>query len=204
MPTVVAMADTHGYQADLVVPDGDVLVHAGDLTTTGTLEELAEVDAFLASLPHRHKIVIAGNHDWCFQREPDEARRVLRSAVYLQDEAVTIEGLRFYGSPWQPWFLDWAFNLQRGRQLADKWALIPERLDVLITHGPPKGYGDRTWRGERVGCADLLRRVRDVQPRWHLFGHIHEDPGAWEEGATRFVNVTTNECACGPTTLEIA
>jgi len=203
MPTLVAMADTHGYHRDLTVPDGDILVHAGDLTQTGSLEELAEVDAFLAALPHRHKIVVAGNHDWCFQRTPERARRVLRSAIYLEDEAITLEGLRIYGSPWQPWFLDWAFNLQRGPELADKWAQIPDDTEVLITHGPPRGIGDRTRRGEHVGCDDLLQRVRVVRPRLHVFGHIHEDGGVWQEAETRFVNATTAECESGPVVIEL-
>ena len=203
MPTLVAMADTHGYHRDLTVPDGDILVHAGDLTQTGSLEELAEVDAFLAALPHRHKIVVAGNHDWCFQRTPERARSVLRSAIYLEDEAITLEGLRIYGSPWQPWFLDWAFNLQRGPELADKWAQIPDDTEVLITHGPPRGIGDRTRRGEHVGCDDLLERVRVVRPRLHVFGHIHEDGGVWQEAETRFVNATTAECESGPVVIEL-
>jgi len=190
---IVAMADTHGYHQNLLVPDGDILVHAGDLTQTGTLDELEQVNDFLASLPHRHKVVIAGNHDWCFARQPVKARRILDAAVYLEDEAVVLDGIRFWGSPWQPWFLDWAFNLRRGAALAEKWALIPANTDVLVTHGPPQGFGDTVSRGERVGCEDLLARLRQVQPKLHLFGHIHEDRGSWKLGATLVVNVTTAE-----------
>src|SRR6266545_2807137 len=190
MPTIVCVSDTHGRHADTVVPAGDVFVHAGDLTRHGLLEEVAEFDAWLASLPHRHKVVVCGNHDWCFQRAPDEARRRLRHAVYLQDEAVAIEGLRFYGSPWQPWFLDWAFNLARGPDLAAKWALIPDDTDVLVTHGPPVGILDLTKRGDRTGCVDLLERVRIVRPKLHVFGHIHEAAGVARFGATLFVNAS--------------
>ncbi|WP_224361015.1 metallophosphatase domain-containing protein [Hyalangium versicolor] len=192
MLTLVAMADTHGYHDDLTVPEGDILIHAGDLTRGGSLEEMAEVNAFLARLPHRHKIVVAGNHDWCFQETPAEARAVLTAATYLEDEAVIIEGLKFYGSPWQPWFLDWAFNLPRGPELARRWAKIPQDTDILITHGPPLGFGDRV-AGERVGCEDLLTRVQQVRPKLHLFGHIHEDGGVWTEGPTTFANVTSDE-----------
>lgn len=201
MLTLVTMADTHGYHASLRVPPGDILIHAGDLTRRGSLDDLRDFDAFLASLPHRHKIVVAGNHDWCFQRDPMAARATLAHATLLQDEAVVLEGVRFYGSPWQPRFLDWAFNLPRGAPLAEKWALIPEDTDILITHGPPLGIGDRTWNGERVGCEDLLRRVRKLAPKLHIFGHIHEDGGVFRDGATVFVNATTNMCSSGPVPL---
>ena len=84
---IVAMADTHGYHDRLVVPDGDLLVHAGDITQRGSLDELAEFNDFLSRLPHRHKLVIAGNHDFCFQHQPEAARELLTAATYLQDEA---------------------------------------------------------------------------------------------------------------------
>jgi Icc-related predicted phosphoesterase len=186
--TIVCISDTHGRHDRVPVPDGDVLVHAGDLTGHGLLDEVSRFDDWLAGLPHRHKVVVCGNHDWCFQRTPDEARRRLRHAVYLQDEGVVVEGLRFYGSPWQPWFLDWAFNLPRGAELAAKWALIPDDTDVLVTHGPPAGVLDLTKRGDRPGCADLLDRVRVVRPGLHVFGHIHEARGAVVDGGTLFVN----------------
>ena len=191
--TLVLMADTHGYHRHLVVPPGDLLIHAGDLTQLGSLEELAEANRFLASLPHRHKIVIAGNHDFCFERTPAEARATLTAATYLQDEAVVVEGLKLYGSPWQPWFYDWAFNLPRGPALARKWALIPPDTDILVTHGPPYGIGDLTAGGERAGCEDLLKRVRELRPKLHVFGHIHEGAGVYRSGGTTFVNASTDE-----------
>jgi Icc-related predicted phosphoesterase len=194
MLRIVAMADTHGRHEELEIPEGDVLIHAGDMTHRGTLGELVEVNRFLARLPHRYKLVVAGNHDGCFEDEPGRARAVLTAATYLEDESVVIEGLRFHGSPWQPWFHGWAFNLPRGPKLARKWAGIPEDTDVLITHGPPLGFGDRSRDGARVGCEELLKRVRVVRPRLHVFGHIHEDGGLWTEEGTTFVNVTTDEC----------
>jgi len=190
MPTIVCVSDTHGRHEEVAIPDGDVLVHAGDLTREGWLEEVAQFDSWLASLPHKHKVVVCGNHDWCFQETPGQARALLRHAVYLQDEAAVVAGLRFYGSPWQPWFLDWAFNLPRGSELAAKWAMIPEDTEVLVTHGPPAGVLDLTKRGERPGCADLLDRVRAVRPRLHVFGHIHEAAGVIRDGETLFVNAS--------------
>ena len=204
---IVAVADTHLFTRDLVVPEGDVFVHAGDLCRGGWMKELERAAAWLASLPHRRKVVIAGNHDWTFARpsEREASRALLREAgvTYLEDSEATIDGARFYGSPWQPEFNDWAFNLPRGEPLADVWAKIPEGLEVLITHGPPKGFGDATTYGKGEGCADLLERVRAVRPRLHVFGHIHESGGAWTEGATTFVNCTTWECERGATVIDV-
>lgn len=195
---LVALADTHLFHEGLEVPDGDVLVHAGDLLRAGSLDELARAAGWLRSLPHRVKVVVAGNHELCLQKRPEEARALLEGFVYLEDAAATVEGLVFYGSPWQPIFRVWAFGARRGPELAAKWARIPERVDVLVTHGPPFGYGDRARPGHpggewHVGCVDLLARVRVVRPRLHLFGHIHQDPGRWEEDGISFANVTTAE-----------
>lgn len=203
---IVAVADTHLYHDELDVPAGDVFVHAGDLCRAGDLDELAVAVRWLAALPHRHKIVVAGNHDWAFLRDPRAARALVAPvATYLEDEAVTIEGARFWGSPWQPEFNDWAFNLPRGAALAEKWAKIPNGIDVLVTHGPPAGVGDRGPTPGRLGCEDLRTRVREVAPRLHLFGHIHQDGGFWtnaDEGIA-YANVTTWECERAPTVLDL-
>ncbi|HEX7666073.1 MAG TPA: metallophosphatase domain-containing protein, partial [Polyangiaceae bacterium] len=198
------VADTHLYQAELTVPEGDVFVHAGDMARAGDLDELAEVAAWIAALPHRHKIVIAGNHDWAFAKpdERDRARELFSFARYLEDDGVTIDGVRFWGSPWQPAFNDWAFNLPRGAALAEKWAQIPEGVDVLVTHVPPAKIGDRGPTADRHGCGDLRARVAIVKPKAHLFGHIHTDGGAWDIDGTLFANVTTWECERQPTVLD--
>lgn len=187
---IVCLSDTHDLHDRLQVPDGDLLLHAGDATMKGSLAQLEAFDRWLARQPHRHKVVIAGNHDWGWQETPARARSLLRSAVYLEDAETTIDGLRIWGSPWQPWFYDWAFNLPRGPAIAAKWALIPAGIDVLVTHGPPLGILDRTSRGEDVGCADLLAAVQRVRPRLHVFGHIHEGYGTVVRDGTRFVNAS--------------
>jgi predicted phosphohydrolase len=200
---IVAVADTHLFTEDIVIPEGDIFVHAGDMCRRGDLEELERAASWIASLPHRHKIVIAGNHDGLFAQDPPAARALFSSFHYLEDAELALEGLRFYGSPWQPEFNDWAFNLPRGEPLAAVWRKIPHGIDVLITHGPPEGIGDRSGMDARAGCADLLARVIEVAPRLHLFGHIHQDGGVWTRGSTLFANVTTWECERPPTVIDI-
>jgi predicted phosphohydrolase len=201
---IVAVADTHLFHEELAVPEGDVFVHAGDMCRAGTREELVLAASWIASLPHATKIVVPGNHDWFFAEQEETARALLGPTVtVLLDSGATIEGLSFWGSPWQPAFNDWAFNLPRGRPLAEKWALIPSATDVLITHGPPDGIGDHSSTGGRQGCKDLLERVNAVRPRLHLFGHIHEDGGTWSIGGTVFANVTTWECERAPTVIDV-
>jgi Icc-related predicted phosphoesterase len=188
---IVCLSDTHlRHAGGPAIPDGDVLVHAGDFTKSGTLPEVAAFDAFLATLPHPRKIVVAGNHDFLFQNDPGTARGALAHATYLEDSEVTIDGVRIWGAPWQPWFHDWAFNLARGDEIRARWDLIPAGIDILVTHGPPLGHGDALLDGQRVGCADLLDAIRRVQPRYHVFGHIHEGYGQTQEGPTTCINAS--------------
>jgi len=162
---LVAVADTHLYHDELRVPAGDVFVHAGDLLRAGTLDELRRATEWLTSLPHRHKVLVAGNHDRCFELQHAEAIRLLPGNIhYLQDEGVLIGGLRFWGSPWQPAYNGWAFNLERGRKLRSQWARIPTNTDILVTHGPPLGFGDRSPVQGRHGCGDLAARVSEIRP----------------------------------------
>lgn len=186
---LIIISDTHNHTA-FEVPNGDLLLHCGDFTMDGSVEEIAAFDRWLGSLPHPQKVVIAGNHEKAFERTPRAAHASLKNAHYLQDTAITIGNVLVYGSPWQPWFYDWAFNLPRGEALAAKWAQIPSGVDVLVTHGPPRGILDRTLRGEEVGCDDLRKAVERVSPLVHAFGHIHSGAGAVRRGRTLFVNAS--------------
>ncbi|MHA1167382.1 MAG: metallophosphatase domain-containing protein [Candidatus Hodarchaeales archaeon] len=188
---LIAIADTHGLHRSLEIPDGDVLIHAGDLTRHGTLDDVREFNDFLGTLPHSHKIVITGNHDFCFEKDREACEELLTNCIYLQDQEVIIDGIKFYGSPWQPWFYDWAFNLQRGPEIRAKWELIPKDTDVLITHGPPYGIGDVTFQKEHAGCEDLLEIVERTKPAVHIFGHIHEGYGITSNGTTTFINASS-------------
>ena len=186
-------SDTHTHRG-FSLPDGDVLIHAGDATSNGTLPEVSQFLAWFSAQPHRHKIFIAGNHDWLFARASDLASMVLvehPDVVYLQDSGVEIDGVRFWGSPWQPAFRDWAFNLPRnGPQLLAIWNKIPMGTDVLITHGPPYGVLDQVQGGEHLGCEALKLRHAEVKPRVHVFGHIHDGYGVAFAGSRVLVNAS--------------
>ncbi len=190
---LVLISDTHCHQ-DFHVPDGDALVHAGDTTGSGTRDQVRGFLDWFAAQPHRHKIFIAGNHDWLFQRDPAEAARLIQcrpGLAYLEDAELELEGIRFWGSPWQPEFCDWAFNLPRkGEALRRVWSRIPPGTDVLITHGPPYGVLDQVGAGEHLGCEELRARLAAVRPRLHVFGHIHDGHGVATAGGTVCVNAS--------------
>tara|TARA_R110002073_G_scaffold128374_2_gene274096 strand:- start:242 stop:643 length:402 start_codon:yes stop_codon:yes gene_type:complete len=117
---------------------------------------------------------------------------IMTNCIYLQDESVEIEGLKIYGSPWQPWFFNWAFNLRTPEELKEKWDKIPEDTDVLVTHGPPLGILDLTMDGLNVGCSELIKAVERIKPRAHIFGHIHEGYGDTMLDGCIFVNASIN------------
>jgi hypothetical protein len=225
----VAIADTHTSQPEL--PEGDVLLHAGDLTYRGTLPEVNGAAAWLQEQKYlkgfTHVIVIAGNHDWLFQKEPGVARQIMkeRGLIYLEDSGLTLEGsnilpgeitpgpgrITIYGSPWQPWFHDWAFNLHRGKPIKEKWDRIPPGVDILMTHGPPYEILDGVGRSnedispdddsafiQRVGCEDLLGTIRRLKPKIHVFGHIHASYGRIERDGTTFINASIMNEAYDP------
>jgi hypothetical protein len=176
----VCISDTHGFTEGLekTIPEGDVLIHSGDFTIVGESSDVIAFNAFLKKLPHKHKIVIAGNHDLSFdtatfdstyqrfgrgnKEDHRHAKDLLTNCTYLEDSAIQLYGIKIWGSPWTPWFYDWAFNIERGQECKSKWDMIPDDTDVLITHGPPLGYGDLCQSGQRAGCLDLLRTVQVV------------------------------------------
>lgn len=205
---VVCISDTHNVPMLGTlenIPQGDILIHAGDFTKRGKIHEVEKFNKFLGSLDHPHKVVIAGNHDIGFHEEsaqrlhhlnfvPEaEVKAVLTDCTYLQDSEVEILGLRIYGSPWTPVFYDWAFLKHRGDAINEIWKKIPKDVDILVTHGPPLGRGDVVNFGKtHAGCANLLDIVQNyVKPRYHIFGHIHEGYGCSSDGRTTFINAST-------------
>ncbi|NMO19359.1 metallophosphoesterase [Pyxidicoccus fallax] len=191
---LVLLSDTHMHHEALTVPRCDVLIHAGDFTRRGSRSDVEDFLRWFSLQDAREKVLVAGNHDFLCEEAPDLARDLIQKAGvhYLYDEEARIAGLRIWGSPITPRFGHWAFNRDRGSDIAAHWKHIPEGLDILITHGPPHGLGDRTWAGVDAGCEDLLARVRQVPPRLHVYGHIHEAHGEFSLPGlpTRFLNVS--------------
>jgi predicted phosphodiesterase len=206
---IVAISDTHEQHAQVVVPEGDVLVHSGDFTYLGKLQAVADFANWIGSQPHKHKVVIAGNHDLTFQSNyRDIVVNLLREKgiTYLEDSGCEIDNLLFYGSPWQPRFFDWAFNLDRGSpEIAQKWDMIPKDTNVLITHGPPYGILDSTTDNGSQGCGMLLERVMQLSKlKVHIFGHMHRDGGKMvEHEGVKFINAATCTDVYKPTNLPV-
>jgi len=189
---IVAISDTHGFQEQIKIPYGDILIHAGDFTRIGHPVEIIKFNDWLGRLPHKHKLIIAGNHDRLFEADPSFAKSLLFNATYLQDEEVIINGIKFYGSPWQPEFCNWAFNLPRdGEELKAKWAAIPDNVNVLITHGPPYAMLDKNLNGVFCGCKLLKDRVSNLSLlKHHIFGHIHLQYGVYPDPEALFINAS--------------
>jgi Icc-related predicted phosphoesterase len=158
--------------------------------------DLAAKQVFLASefkdwldrVPAEEVVLVAGNHDQSVEAWglPDGLR-----CHYLQDAEVELSGLRIWGTPWQPWFYDWAFNAPRRDDelfLATKFDAIPLGIDVVVAHGPPRGYGDLTRGGEHVGSTAMTRTLERVRPRLMVCGHIHPAYGRYRLAETEMVN----------------
>jgi len=203
---IVCISDTHQMHRNIEVPDGDVLIHAGDITGHGVERWVVDFNNWLGELPHKHKIVIAGNHDFIFENHPEHARSLITNATYLEDSGVEIEGFKFWGSPWSTEFGSWAF-MGNELRLADKYSKIPDDTNILITHGAPYGMMDevaRIWdrnEDKHVGSRALVRALQRLDHlRLHVFGHIHEAAGTWvnpQNGRT-FVNAATCDLSYHP------
>jgi Icc-related predicted phosphoesterase len=212
---LVFISDTH-LRHDFEIPKGDILIHAGDLTMMGSVEEVTRVSKWLKKVRvkggFKACVVIPGNHDWMAEKDPVFMRLMIEEAgcIYLQHQPAVVEGLRFFGSGYTPRFYDWALNVDRGAKLAALWSQIPDDTQILVTHGPPKGrldgcpradYSDygtygrqplRYWT-EHVGCADMRDRIANLKDlRIHAFGHIHR-PGV-EQGADGITYVNASTC----------
>ncbi len=202
---LVAISDTHNRHREMKLPEGDLLVHAGDVTTTGSLPEVEDFLAWFGAQPHRHKVWVAGNHDFLAEQIPDALETggplpcILPPGVtYLRDSLVEVEGLRVYGSPWQSDARKWAFWLPRdGDTIAERREAIPDGVDVLITHAPPLGIRDQgvataSYRDAHFGCPHLLAAVGRTKPRVHVFGHVHMGYGLTRLNGTDFVNAVNS------------
>jgi Icc-related predicted phosphoesterase len=193
---IVCISDTHFYPVTKEIPDGDILIHAGDLTSYGTIKQVAAAGNWLGRLPHPIKLVVPGNHDHLFEKDPTLARQVIgegKNGIEVLIHQMTVHhGLVFWGSPWSAKFQNWAFGLS-GSHAAAEWAKLPSGIDVLITHGPAEGILDSVrqkgnYAPEHLGEAHLRHWIRNHYLKLHVFGHIHDSHGQVEIDGTTHVN----------------
>ena len=201
MKKITFISDTHTKHDKVngFLPGGDILIHAGDLTGRGYLYEIDDFLKWFDKIDNYDtKIFIAGNHDFGFEDNPNQIKSLLteyKTVDYLQDDLLLVgkgdyeDMVKVWGTPWQPEFHNWAFNLPRGDKLKEKWDMIPVDTDILITHGPPFGKLDYVpYDNVNVGCEELMKRVQEIKPKIHVFGHIHEGFGYVFDGTTHFIN----------------
>jgi Icc-related predicted phosphoesterase len=189
---LVLISDTHCKYYQLTLPKGDVLVHCGDWEVFSSEAELNLFNNWLSALPFKYKVIIPGNHDCFVERNMIMVKETIVCAKILINEGTTIKGVKFWGSPYTPFFNNWSFMLPRER-IGEIWNLMPKKVDVLITHGSPYGILDVSplangEDGFHVGDFSLLKKVEEVQPKIHCFGHIHFSYGQFEKRGTKFIN----------------
>jgi Icc-related predicted phosphoesterase len=200
---VTFISDTHNKHKQVTssLPGGDLLIHAGDISSMGYKHEIQQFCKWFDSLDnYTVKTFIAGNHDFGFEKEPEMAKEIVGSYKwinYLQDSFLgygvdTENYVKIYGSPWQPEFHNWAFNLPKnGLELEQKWNDIPEDTDILVTHGPAFGYLDTIMgQYDNLGCELLTNRIKTIKPKIHVCGHIHSGRGYVFDGDTHFINAS--------------
>lgn len=202
---ITCISDTHTKhnKLDGFLPGGDILIHSGDLSSRGYLNEIEDFFKWYDKIDnYDHKIFIAGNHDFGFQDQLTEVKEILtnyQNINYIQDDLLVLgEGeleyndmLKIWGTPWQPEFFNWAFNLPRGEKLKEKWDMIPLNTDILITHGPPFGKLDYVRQNNiNVGCEELLKRIEEIKPKINIFGHIHSGRGIVFSEGTLYINAS--------------
>jgi len=211
---IVIISDTHSGHNQLQLPPGDILIHCGDFSKSRTKLNTKEYTDFLAwftSQQHRTKVLIAGNRDdfmhteVCHKyrgRSLEEIEKVQdlftknKDIIYLLDSGYKHSehgvSLNIWGSPWTRLYGKEGKAFQVSTQeLKQKWDLIPEDTNILITHGPPLGFCDQNLAKHHSGCPELLKTVNKVKPQVHMFGHIHEGYGIQDTADTLFINAAS-------------
>lgn len=199
------ISDLHNRHKEVTkdLPGGDLIICAGDISSMGYLHEIKNFCKWFEILPYDHCVFIAGNHDWGFQDSVEDCRKLLEEyggVDYLQDDLYLAgeewdsyqDKVKIYGSPWQPEFCNWAFNLPRnGEQLYQRWNNISEDTDILVTHGPAIGHVDQgIGRTDHLGCQLLANRIEVLKPKIHVCGHIHSAYGYKFYEGTHYFNAS--------------
>lgn len=187
---IIAISDTHGLHEALNLPKGDLIIHAGDISDHGTKEEVIDFLKWFANLDYTHKLFIGGNHDIFLDEYPVDLLELLPANVtYLNNNGTTINNLKFWGSPITPDLEGWAFGCNR-KDMAAHWQYLPKDIDILITHTPPLGILDKSRSHRSLGCKDLMDKVIELKPNFHIFGHVHASYGQVTITPTTFINAS--------------
>jgi Icc-related predicted phosphoesterase len=177
---IVCISDTHCGHDKLKMPEGDVLIHAGDFTYFGKPNQSEKFNEWLGTLPYKYKVVVAGNHE----NGQKSLEKELTNAIFLSQSETVIFGLKFYGTKF-------FWKCPTGNPYFD---LIPVNTDILISHGPPEGYFDGGH-----GCPSLLKKIKEIKPKLHVFGHVHSAAGngrgRTEDGLENTIFVNAANCA---------
>jgi Icc-related predicted phosphoesterase len=193
---IVCISDTHNRHKDIELPDGDILAVSGDFTLQGAEGEVERFNKWLGEIKskYKHVIVTPGNHERTFDPEmksySPKIKSLLTNCTYLEHSWAVIEGLVIFGTPYSPEFCGWAFSNKSPGQAENRWKDIPDNTDVLISHGPPHGFGDVTGY-ENVGCRELFKRIMQVKPKLVISGHIHEGYGIRQFEGVTIVNASS-------------
>lgn len=191
------ISDLHGYYPEL--DGGDLLIVAGDFTARDTLTELSKFKDWLSVQKYKKIITVAGNHDNLIEQRigiGDEDSWDSEFLSYLEDSGTEFCGLKIWGSPWTTKFPGinphcCAFTVDKDEELQEKYDLIPNDTDILITHNPPYGILDKTSRGECVGSKNLqMQLYTRLRPKLFICGHIHEAYGQEPPGG--FIEIAVN------------
>lgn len=203
MTKICCISDTHLNHNQLEIPECDLLIHAGDFSFVGKMIDIIEVNQWFGKLKERgickEIVAIAGNHDWIGQTNPSWTKEAFTNAIYLDEEPYEVFGFKVFGSAWTPFFNNWAFNAQRGKEIERHWAKIPNDIQILVTHGPPYGILDvnieepyhKHLGPDHLGCEELRKRVDKLKDlRLSVFGHIHSSHNLEEYNGVKFVNAS--------------
>jgi Icc-related predicted phosphoesterase len=187
---IISLSDTHTKHRQITIPKGDILIYAGDFEIRNRID-LLEMKEWLEEQPHKHIITIFGNHDFTNQADTKWIRDFFGKRInYLCNDSVTINGLKIWGSSYSPLFNDWAW-MKPDNDLKEIWDKIPKGTSVVVTHAPCYGILDQVLpRMESVGSRTLKDRIKEVHPKIHIAGHIHESAGRYTDGKTDYFNVS--------------
>ena len=189
---IIALADTHKQYFKMTIPECDLFIHAGDIDVYRYDREFDHFNEWLLTIPAKERIVIAGNHDGYFEdKNPFEIKKMLTNGTYLFNDSCRVGKYKIWGSPYTPRFGNWSFMYRTVEEAQTIWSMIPEDTDIVITHGPPVGILDKVeYPSSHVGCYWLRKKIFQIKPKLHIFGHIHQSRGMEIIDGITFMNVS--------------